>query len=108
MAAPVITIVEGTTSDLRFQLLQDGLPIDLTGVTVALLLADRTGAPVSSPGTISMVDESEGKVQLVPSSTGVFVASKGPYHARWELTDGSGKVSYVPSSARDVWNIVGV
>ena len=107
MASPVITIVEGTTADLRFQLLQDGSAIDLTGVTVTVLLADRSGAPVSSPGTVSTVTATEGKIQLVPTDETVFVASRGPYHARWKLVDGSSKISYVPSSSRDVWNIVG-
>jgi hypothetical protein len=99
-------IVAGTTTPLQFQLLEDGSPINLLNVTVALLLSDRTGATVSNPGTVTVTDEDEGKVQLAPASVNVFVSADGPYQARWKLTGASG-ISYVPSSNRDVWNIIG-
>jgi hypothetical protein len=101
-------IVAGTTADLGFQLLDAGSPINLLNVTVTLLLHDRTGAAVASPGTVTVTDVTEGKVSLTPTGATVFNAAKGPYQARWRLTAASGKVSYVPSSNRDVWNIVGL
>lgn len=100
-------IVEGTSSNLQFQLLENGVAINLTGITVTLLLEDRVGTTVTSPGTVTTVDATTGKVQLAPTGTSVFVASSGPYYARWKLTDGSGKVAYVPTSNRDIWNITG-
>ena len=103
----IYDIVAGTTADLQFQLLENGSPINLLNVTVALLLSDRTGAAIASPGTVSVIDEAEGKVQLAPASASVFVAANGPYQARWKLTAASGKISYVPSSNRDVINIPG-
>lgn len=92
---------------LQFQLIENGTAIPLTNITVTLLLEDRTGTPVASPGTVTIVDTVNGKVQFAPTSTTVFVATLGPYYARWKLTDSGGLISYVPSSIRDVWNIVG-
>lgn len=100
-------IVAGTTSALRFQLLEAGAPIDLLNVTVTLLLSDKTGTAVASPGTVTVIDESEGKVQLMPTDATVFVSANSPYMARWKLVDLSGKISYVPTGIRDVWEIVG-
>ncbi len=100
-------IVAGTTSDLRFQLLEAGSPINLLGCTVALLLSDKSGNTISSPGTVLIIDSAEGKVQLTPSGTTVFVSANSPYTARWKITDASGKISYVPTGSRDIWEIVG-
>lgn len=101
------TIVAGTTSDIRFQLLEAGSPINLLGCTVALLLSDRTGTTIASPGTVTIIDEDEGKVQLTPASISVFDSTKSPYTVRWKITDASGKISYVPTGHRDIWEIVG-
>lgn len=100
-------IVAGTTSGIRFQLLEAGAPIDLLNVTVELLLSDRTGAEVASPGVITVIDDAEGKVQLAPTDADVFDPALGPYMARWKLTDLSTKISYVPTGSRDVWEIIG-
>lgn len=101
------TIVAGTTTALRFQLLEAGSPINLLGCTVSLLLSDRFGTTVASPGTVSITDSTNGKVQLAPTDTTIFDATKSPYTARWKITDASSKISYVPTGARDIWEIVG-
>lgn len=101
------TIVAGTTAAIRFQLLEAGAPIDLTGATVTLLLSDKTGTTVTSPGTVSVTTATEGKVQLAPTDVNVFVAANGPYLARWKVVDAGGKIYYVPSGQRDVWEIIG-
>lgn len=101
------TIVAGRTTAVRFQLLEAGSPINLLGCTVELLLSDRTGTTVSSPGTITVTDEADGKVELTPATTAVFDATKSPYTARWKITDASTKISYVPTGPRDIWEIVG-
>lgn len=100
-------IVAGTTADINFQLLEAGTPIDLSGATVTLLLSDKTGTAVSSPGTASVVDATTGKVKLAPTDADVFVAANGPYLARWKVVDAGAKIYYVPSGPRDVWEIVG-
>lgn len=101
-------IVEGTTNNLVFQLLESGAAINLTSATVVLLLEDRKGTTISSPGTITITDATNGKVQLAPTDGTIFVATNGPYYARWKITDQIGKISFVPTGTRDVWNIVGV
>jgi len=100
-------IVAGTSDSLLFQLLEKGAPIDVSGLTVTLLLEDRTGTAVVSPGTILVTDSVNGKVQFTPTSALVFVAANGPYYARWVLTTSGGAASYVPTSNRDLWNVVG-
>lgn len=100
------TIVAGTTGDLKFQLLEAGSPINLLGCTVALILSDASGTAVTSPGTVSIIDSANGKVQLTPTDTTVFVAANGPYSARWQITDASSKIFYVPTGPRDIWEIV--
>lgn len=103
----IYDVVAGSTNDLNFQLLDNGAPIDLTGFTVALLLENRKGVQVPSPGTVTVVTAAEGKVKLTPTNVNVFDEDNGPYYARWKLTDSFSKISYVPSSNRDVWNILG-
>jgi hypothetical protein len=100
------TVIAGTTSALQFQLLEAGAAINLTSITVTLLLSDKNGTTVSSPGTVSVTDATTGKVQLAPTDANVFVATNGPYTARWKLVDASSKISYVPSGPRDVWEII--
>lgn len=104
---PTYDIVEGTTAPIDFQLLESGAPIDLTFITPSLLLEDCTGTVVTSPGVVSVQDATLGKVRLVPTDTTVFDGTKGPYSARWKLIDGTGKISFVPTSIRDIWNIIG-
>lgn len=99
-------IVSGTTSNLKFQLLEAGSPINLLGCTVALILSDCNGTTVASPGTITIIDSDNGKVQLAPTDATVFNASLSPYTARWEITDATTKKFYVPTGPRDIWEIV--
>lgn len=101
-------IVETTTHAIKFQLLEDLVPIDVTGCTVTLLLTDRSGTTVAAPGAVTVVDSTSGTVQFVPTDATIFVATASPYYARWKIVDGSGKISFVPTSNKDVWNIVGI
>lgn len=104
----VYEVVEGTTNVLQFQLIENGTAIPLTNVTVTLLLEDRTGTALVSPGVVTITDATNGKVQFAPTNSSVFVAANGPYYARWKLTDGSSLIGYVPTSTRDVWAIPGL
>jgi hypothetical protein len=99
-------IVAGTTAELRFQLLEAGAPINLLACTVTLLLSDRNGNAVANPGTVTITDSDNGKVQLVPASITTFVAGSSPYTARWKIVHNSGAVSYVPTGHRDIWEVV--
>lgn len=97
-------LVAGSTSPKRFQLLQAGAPIDLSGLTVTLQLEDETGASVSS-FTLSIVNAVSGLVDVYPTTTSTLDASKSPYYARWKLVDSSGGIAYVPDDFRDIWTI---
>lgn len=101
-------IVAGTTGNLQFQLLEGGNPINLTGCTVILLLNDCNGNAIASPGTITVIDPTNGKVQLTPASTSTFSSGTSPYMARWEVTTGGSQIFYVPTGPRDTWEIVGI
>jgi hypothetical protein len=101
-----VTIVEGTTSPLIFQLLEQGLIVgDLTGVTVTLLLTDRLGAAVSTAGKTATVSAADSTVSYTPGASDIN-GNLSPYRARWKLTDAQGHVSYVPNDSRDVWTVV--
>ena len=101
----LVTIVEGVTTALEFQLLEAGSAINLTGITVALLLTDKDGVDVTTSGDVSTSDATNGKVTYTPGASDLD-STKSPYKARWRLTDGSSAISYVPSGLRDVWTVV--
>lgn len=103
----IYDIIEGQTADINFQLLESGAAIDLTGFTVTLLLEDREGNTISSPGTVIIASAVDGNVRLTPANSSVFIAANGPYFARWQIVDTLGKISFCPTSIRDVWNIIG-
>lgn len=98
-----LTTTEGVTTPLRFQLLDDGVPIDLSGMTVTLLLQDRLGAVVSTNGMVTVVTATAGLVDFTPSSTAFFTVANGPYHARFKLVSATGAISFVPNGVRDRW-----
>ena len=100
-------LVEGTTGTLQFQLLENGVPIDLAGATVTLLLEDQAGLTITSPGGVTISDSTNGKVQLDPTDSTIFASKRGPYYARWKVVNSVGAASYVPSTSRDVWNVFG-
>lgn len=101
------SLVAGTTTPIRFQLLEAGSPIDLSGSTVTLLLSDKAGVNISNPGTVTVTDAINGKIALAPTDINVFTAANGPYLARWKIVDSSSKISFVPTGPRDIWGIVG-
>jgi hypothetical protein len=94
--------VEGWTVPLDFQLKDDNVAVNLTGMTVALVLQDNNGVVITPAGTTSIFDAVTGKVRFSPAAADL-VASKSPYTARWKVTDGAGKVAFFPSGTDDVW-----
>jgi hypothetical protein len=97
-------IVQGTTAPLTFQLLENAAPLDLTGLTVTLLLNDAAGTAVTTTGKVAVTGTTTGIVTFTPLATDM-TAVLSPYSARWVLTSGS-QVSYVPTGYRDIWNVV--
>ena len=105
----VYDIVEGTTDKLKFQLLDNGSPINLTNYTVSLNALNREGNSVTTAvGSVSVIDATNGIVQLTPIGINSFVAASGPYFFRWQLLHNTlFTQSFVPSSTSDVINIFG-
>lgn len=100
-----IVVTAGQTTPLRFQLLEDGIPIDLSGMTVTMLLEDRLGNVVSTAGMVTVVSASTGQVDLTPSTITLFSVTNGPYHARFKLVNSGGGISFVPNGLRDRWTV---
>jgi hypothetical protein len=88
-------IVEGQTGRIKETLLADGEPLNLTGMTVDLILTGSDGVVVDYDGTDGVEAASEGKVYFDPAD-GDLLESLSPYTATWEVTDGSGKVVHFP------------
>lgn len=98
----VYDIVYGTDAPLFFQLLDNGSPIDLTACTITIVTESSTGSTPSLTATI--VNAPTGLVSL---SIGITLSySFSPYLVRWKITDAGGKISYVPTTSRDSFNIL--
>lgn len=95
-------IVEGWTGNLDFQLKSDGAVVNLTGMTVELILTDKDGAAITTAGNITVFDAANGKVRYIPDAADLDDA-KSPYTARWKVTDGAGKIVFFPNGVSDVY-----
>lgn len=99
-------VVEGWTGRLTFQLLADGAALDGTGLTVSALdLVDAHNHPVQTTGDFGWVTQSAGTVYYDPDASD-FVAARGPYRLRYQVTDGGSKVVWFPNGKPDeirVW-----
>ena len=100
----ITEVVEGWTSPLEFTLKQATSsstgydPIDLTGMTVAIVLKDGRGRTVaSSTSGVSVTSSTGGVVQYAPQATD-FSAARSPYRVRFKLTDGGGLIVYHPNT----------
>ncbi len=108
MPGSAITIVGGTTTALTFQLLEAGVPINLTGITVSLTLEASDGTAVTTAAKVATVSATLGTVSFTPALADLS-SLLSPYTARWKLTaDVGGAISYVPTGYRDIWNVVKV
>lgn len=99
--AKLLDVVEGWTDELGpFTLKADGVAVDLTGLTVALVLTDVYGATVTVAGT-TRVDgtPSTGRVYYTPAAGDLRNALQ-PYKLRWRVTDGA-DVVFFPNAAAD-------
>ena len=102
MAEVLTEIVEGWTGALPFTLDADGAPIDLTGLTVQIVLRDCHGTLLlDSSSGVAVTSNTGGAVTYTAHSTGTFVRTKTPYLVRFRVTDGSAIV-YFPNSEEDL------
>lgn len=100
--ADVTDIVEGWTGALPFRLDADGDPVDLTGMTVQILVADchRRSVLDTTAGLTDTGDTTGGIVAYAPSSSSGasrLVTGVSPYRVRFRVTDALGKVVFFPN-----------
>ena len=99
-----LPIVEGWTGDLDFALKADGAVVDLTGMTVELLLYKADKTLVDTASDVTVPDAANGVVRYSPDPTDLLAADT-PHTSRFKVTDGGGKVVYFPSGQLDRWTV---
>lgn len=105
MPTPLTELVEGWTGALPFTLNADGVPVDLTGLTVQIVLKDGADTLVkdTTAGISTSSGSTGGVVVFTPSSSGTdFVAARTPYKIRFRVTDAAGKVVFFPNADEDL------
>lgn len=102
MSRHLTEVVEGWTGALPFQLLADGSPVDITGMTVELWMKDTDGTQIhNSTSGLTVTSSTAGIVSFAPTSD-QFVAAKSPYLLRFKVEDALSKVVYFPNAEEDV------
>lgn len=102
MITALTEVVEGWTGALPFTLNADGDPVDLSGMTVSIVLKDGLGTTVKDGSSgVSVTNATGGEVEYAPSSSD-FVAAKTPYRVRFRLVDGASKTVYFPNEDEDL------
>lgn len=116
---------EGWTGPLAFIFETSAGPLSLTGMTVVLLMYDRTDAPVTVQGSVTPdADQvaNKGKATYAPAANDLVQGANDQLASlkvsesagsinyferkgRFRVTDGAGKVLYVPSGEPDIWRI---
>jgi hypothetical protein len=97
-------LTTGWTAPIDHQLLANDIPLDVTGMTVELVLTDRNGVAIDTSGDITVEDAATGKVRYNPDPADID-HTREPYTCHWKVTDGGGKVAYFPNGGPDVYRI---
>jgi hypothetical protein len=100
-----VQLVEGWTGPVKFQLLADGSPQDLTGATVELILIGADDVAIDTAADVVVTEPLLGKLQYNPDPTDL-TAAKSLYRGRFKVTDSLGKVVFFPSGQPDSWEVV--
>jgi hypothetical protein len=102
------TIPLGTSEPQDFALKDDGASFDASGYTLALEIARKIAGgteAVTSPPTVAWLNQTGSTVRV----SGVERLTLGSYFVRFKLTDGGGKVGFVPNGEKaDLWHVVAV
>jgi len=105
MSAPLVSIVEGWSGALPFTLNADGVGVNLTGMTVSILLKTAGGATVlDTTAGITVTSTTVGQITYSPatSSGDLFLARHTPYRVRFKVTDALAKTVYFPNDEEDL------
>lgn len=106
MIQALTEIVEGWTDALPFTLNADGVPVDLTGLTVSVYLKDNRGTVLNaSTSGVTIVDATGGTVSYTPQSTSEFVATRTPYKIRFQVRDATTSIVYFPNVDEDLLKV---
>lgn len=97
-------LVEGQTDPIDCILKADGVALNLTGITVAILAYDRGNTLLALTGTVSVPSAATGQVRFSPTSTDLL-NTNSPMKVRWKLTDGAGKIRFIPNADADKWTV---
>lgn len=101
-------LVEGETKPVDVTLF-DGegtsrTATDGSGLSVTMDLRDRNGSVVPFAGKVDWLVAASGTVRYSPAAEDLK-AERSPYHVRFKVTDGSGKVAPYPNGEADVWTV---
>lgn len=109
--AVLFEITEGWTKRIGpLTLRNNGAAIDLTGMTIQLIMRGRNDVEILIPTSRVEKEPQTGATlgqvfwQPIPGDT-VGKAIYSPYTFRWEVVDGNGKQVYFPNGAADTVNI---
>ncbi len=91
----VLSIVNGWTGDLDFQLKSNNVAVDLSGVTITVVIYDNNGVTITPGGTVTIFDAVNGKVRYIPVVAD-FNLVGSPYSLRFKAVS-AGKVNFFPS-----------
>jgi hypothetical protein len=94
-------VIEAWTGPVDYQLRVNGAPLDLSGMTVELILRRADRSIVSSTGDVSILSATDGTVRYLPDAND-FVARRGPYLARFKVTDALSRVVFFPNAEAEV------
>jgi hypothetical protein len=98
-----IDVTEGWTGPLDFALMADGAPLNLSGLTIELVLRDRDDALITTTGWAATFGApTEGRVRVSPTAD-ALVHAVTPHRAHFKITDGGGKVVFFPGGDADYW-----
>jgi hypothetical protein len=94
-------MVFGTSEPQDFQLLDDGAALDGTGFDIEI---EWRGSVPPGPPVAAWLVVADGTVRVTQTSQ----IPIGAYLYRWKLTDGLGRVGYVPNMNQlpDTWKVV--
>lgn len=104
----LLSVAEGWTGLLGpFTLKVDGVALNLTGMTVTLMLRKAAG-DVTPGGTLTVLNQSSypGQVTYAPVAADFDFSASGnitrqPYKLRFKVVDAGGKIVYFPNGDAD-------
>jgi hypothetical protein len=96
----LLEVVEGWTGRLPFTLYADDEEVDLTGMTVSLLLRNQSGDVTEYEDEVTVdPDQSanKGRVYFDPPENAFTVAAGPEFRARFRVVDGLDKQVFFPN-----------